>query len=525
MIKRGIVIWLVFAQSLTAQFHVLDTVTIYHSKSKSAKITSQSYRSLNTSLSLIPSIWLVSRQEDLIQADLNVHGLTFESSRLRIGNLELYDPQTGHHNLNLPLGRLSFSITDWETESPRISPIKQKSIMTETQFIQKGQSNFISTYNEVGLERINAGFSWGELFRHIFWSYRPDSSLWVGFRHNDFDATGMYAPTSVLPFAREKTSVFMAYFNKESIEGLFRMHSDKFDFLYATASGDTFNLSNSHFSWLATMQYVHALPFISVVAGFTTDGISNNKVVENTGQPFTLRVIPKIGISGKRKFWNWRGFILWNSSSGFFLPDIEISYNKNVYVSTGYKGRYPSFNELFYSDPVHKPDTARVPEQWAFLKIGMRHNRFTVLLLGRYFLTVRDWIKQPESSIWRAGSVRNVWFAGFEALWKIKPWAHLSFTFHKFFIRDSLLSRLKYVGRSPLVKIGFVSTWTSIFYLYQPWESTKKQMILLDVHIPFRWKSWTLAMGVRNALSQYVATPWQQPQRTWFVNLTYSLKQ
>ncbi len=236
MVKRAIVIWLVLVQSLTAQFHVLDTVTIYHRKSKSATIAAQSYRSLNTSLSLIPSIWLVSRQADLIQADLNVHGLTFESSRLRIGNVELYDPQTGHHNLNLPLGRLSFAITDWETESPRISPIGQKSIMTESQLIQRGDSNFMSTYNEIALERINAGFSWGKLFKHIFWSYRPDSSLWVGFRHNDFDATGMYAHMSVLPFAREKTSVFMAYFNKQSIEGLFRIHSDQFEFLYAAVS-------------------------------------------------------------------------------------------------------------------------------------------------------------------------------------------------------------------------------------------------------------------------------------------------
>ncbi len=88
---------------------------------------------------------------------------------------------------------------------------------------------------------------------------------------------------------------------------------------------------------------------------------------------------------------------------------------------------------------------------------------------------------------------------------------------------NSLLSRLKYVGRTPLVKIGFVSTWTSIIYLYQPWESNQRQMILLDVHVPIRWTNWIMALGVRNALGQYVPTPWQQPQRTWFVDVTYNL--
>ncbi len=272
------------------------------------------------------------------------------------------------------------------------------------------------------------------------------------------------------------------------------------------------------------MQYVQTFPIVSFIAGFTTDGISNNKVFENAGRPFSLRIIPKIGVTGKRKFLSWKGLIVWNSSSGFFLPDIEISYNKNVYVSTGYRGRYPSFNELFYSDPVNKPDTARVPEQWAFLKIGIRHDRFTVLLLGRYFLTVRDWIKQSESDIWQAGTATNVWFAGFEALWKVKPWAHFSLAIHKFFIDKSLLSNLKYVGRTPLVKVGFVSPWISMLYIYQTWESDQKQTILLDVHLPFNWRSWTVALGIRNALNQYRPTPWQHSQRTWFVNLVYNFE-
>ncbi len=504
-----------------AQITMLDTVTIYYKKSKGSDIAVQPYRSLNTTLSMIPSLWLVARQPDLIQADLNLHGHTFESSRLRFGNIEFYDPQTGHHNMNIPAGRTSFEITAWESETPQVRFRKQRAVLTETQFVQWGNETSLATYNEITSRELNAGFSLSKFFKHFFIRLSPDSASWIGFRHNSFDATGMYAPASILPYAYEQTSVLMTYFHKGNLEGIFRLHSDQFQYLYASSRGDTFALSNSHFTWLSISRYEHPISFGTLLFNFTVDGISNNKVYDATGNHFVYRLIPMAGLRGQIKSWHWKATIQWNATSNYLLPDIEISHKGNIYLSAGYNGRYPSYNELFYSDPVNKPDTTRVPEQWLFLYAGIMKNRYSAIVLGRYFITLRDWIKTSDGTTWQAGAISNVGFVGVEALWKFKPWFHASLSAYKFFLTDSMLARMKYVGRTPLVKFGIVTTWASLLFVYQPLIEHMKQMVLLDIHIPLKWRQWLFAFGVRNALNQYVATPWQQPQRTWFISVTY----
>jgi len=55
-------------------------------------------------LSMIPSIDIRQRGAAGIQGDLSIRGGTFEQTMVLIDGVQMNDPQTGHHTLNLPLG-------------------------------------------------------------------------------------------------------------------------------------------------------------------------------------------------------------------------------------------------------------------------------------------------------------------------------------------------------------------------------------------------------------------------------------
>jgi iron complex outermembrane receptor protein len=61
-------------------------------------------RSAAEQLQLIPEVEIRQRQQYGVQADLSIRGSTFDQVRVQLDGMDVGDPQTGHHNLDLPLG-------------------------------------------------------------------------------------------------------------------------------------------------------------------------------------------------------------------------------------------------------------------------------------------------------------------------------------------------------------------------------------------------------------------------------------
>ncbi|MCP4570893.1 MAG: TonB-dependent receptor [bacterium] len=62
-------------------------------------------RSAAELLQTIPSVVTGQRQQFGVQSDLSIRGSTYEQVQLLLDGYDLADPQTGHHLMNLPLGR------------------------------------------------------------------------------------------------------------------------------------------------------------------------------------------------------------------------------------------------------------------------------------------------------------------------------------------------------------------------------------------------------------------------------------
>ena len=61
------------------------------------------YNSFVDYLQLDPSIDLRQRGADGVQADLSIRGASFGQFLVLLNGLRINDPQTGHHNMDIPL--------------------------------------------------------------------------------------------------------------------------------------------------------------------------------------------------------------------------------------------------------------------------------------------------------------------------------------------------------------------------------------------------------------------------------------
>ncbi len=529
------------------QQHVtlLDTVPIRYRHTPGIHLQIRPYQTMMMGWASFPALWLVARMPYLAQADLNIRGLPFESSRPRIGNIELYDPQTGHHNLNLPAGRLATHLY-WQGNHITLQPqIRQPAILTEGSLWLQNPNRTVYPvlYQEMALPPFHLGWATTQPLTLFWLSYLPDPNTWLGIRYNDFDATGMYAPTTVLPVAREQTAVLLMYIRRNTWEGLTRFHHDQFQYTYVSAAKDTYYLENRHWTWRSTWRIYQAWTHkLKTYVLFTVDGIANQKVLDATGNPFVYRLLPGGGLIGHlRQRWQIQMQIQWSSLAHFWLPQGAIVYRHPLQKShtarneqakpvaflvarLGYAGRFASFNERYYTDPVHRPDNQGIPEQWAYLHIEVLHTRrFQITALTRYFTALRDWVWQSADRQWQAQTLNHIWFAGIEGLVRIHPSIHLSGTFYRFFLPDSIMQSLKYVGRTPLIKVGLLTAWGEFVYLYQPWSTHQQHAWLVNVYLPIYWRHWTCTIGIRDLLQQYQPTPWQPPYRLIFLNLVYRL--
>ncbi len=520
---------------------VLDTVPIRYQHAPGIHIRIRPYQSMMMGWASFPALWLVARMPYLVQADLNIRGLPFESSRPQIGNIELYDPQTGHHTLNLPAGRLATHLY-WQGNQIALQPrIAQPAMLIEGAWLQyQNRTEYPMIYQEVALSPFHLGWAGIQPLSTFWLSYLPDPSTWLGLRYNRFDATGMYAPTSVLPAAQEQTTVMLMYIQRNTWEGLTRFHHDQFQYTYVSAAKDTYHLENRHWSWLTTWRILQPWTrHFKTYVLFSVDGISNQKVLDATGNPFVYRLLPGGGLTARlHQHWQIQMQIQWSSLSHFWLPQGEVVFRHPLQKSRipdhkakaltfliarlGYAGRFASFNERYYTDPVHRPDNQGVPEQWAYLHMEVLHTqRCQITALARYFTALRDWVWQPDYRQWQAQTLTHIWFAGIEGLIQLLPSVHISGTLYHFFLPDSVLHRLKYVGRTPLIKTSLLTAWGELTYLYQPWIPHQQHVWLINLYLPVHWRQWTCTLGVRDLLQQYQPTPWQKPYRLLFLNLVY----
>ena len=436
----------------------VETFTSYDIKQKSLD-------TLTDLLNYSAGMDLRSRGPEGIQGDLSLRGSNFEQAAVAINGISVMDPQTGHHNLDMPL-------TVFDIDKVEVNKIGDSSIYGAGALA--GSANFVikkPARNSFSLETLfgeNAlfrqasscsflknDFSGRVSFEHnIAKAARPNTDFedrtacvylnkdfsdtrldyLFGYQKKDFGADSFYS--NLFPEEEEHTETY--FFNT----GL----NQKFDYgslqenLYLRKHRDKFILRrntptsvNYHTTYVYGLKQQYGLPVSYGLLNCGIDTGSDEINSTNLGKRarfhqaeyagFTPELGDKLSADLRARAdyyqqWNWQPS--YNFGVGYkLLGDL---LRMRTCLSRAF--RIPSFTELFYSDTANQgnPDLKTETSDNFDLGVDSKQERIELSLDGflRQARNVIDWTRTLDTLPWQAANLGKVDFTGIEFRSKLK---------------------------------------------------------------------------------------------------------
>jgi len=395
-----------------------------------------------------------------VQSDVSIRGSTFEQTLILIDGVKVSDPQTGHHNLNVPITL---------DEIDRIEVLKGHgsklygpnafggviNIITNESSGKSASVNF--TGGEYGLKEGNASISSPlGVSGHRFSVSKKTSD---GYRENtDFDVTNISYGLS-LDFAPAEISASVGYIDKEF--GANGFYSDRYPnqwehtksmfvnsgvdvatdpisfstALYWRTHNDDFVLDKERPDWYRNIHTTDVYGAevkseISTILGGTAFGgevgkeeiVSTNLgdhyrykggifVEHQIGRGKVVTIVPGL-FAYSYTDWGWQ---VWPGIDG----RVRVSERTRVYGSVGKSFRVPTFTELHYDSPANQGNPDLRPEEaWSY-EVGAKYLgdiiSGNVCGFRRDGRNLIDWVRADSSEPWRALNIAEMNTDGIEA--------------------------------------------------------------------------------------------------------------
>lgn len=370
-----------------------------------------------------------------MQADISLRGGTFEQTLVLLNGINISDPQTGHHTMDIPI--------DLESVS-RIEVLKGASARVFGPNAFNGVVNIITienTSNKLSFKAIAGQYGYYSLYGNLNYSIKNWSqsiqlgtsgsdgftnntdfkssnfyySLGVGKRKQfeiqasylkkDFGANSFYTP--LFPDQYEETRTFFSSMKyKTKVMGLaptvyFRRHYDRFQ-LFRYLAPPWYKSHNYHFTDVIGSNA--NLPLINKAKHTTTIGydfrhelIRSNKLGDSLAKEIAIPGVKDAYYALGKNRTTASIFLQENVnfdkisiSAGFllsylsaydnkiaFYPGLDISYQLTSklrwYASGNRTMRLPSFTELYYNDQTSKGDPNLKPETAIAAETGLKY--------------------------------------------------------------------------------------------------------------------------------------------------------
>jgi iron complex outermembrane recepter protein len=408
-------------------------------------------------LKLDPALDVRQRAPMGVQADLSIRGGTFGQSLILLDGMRLNDPQTGHHNLDLPLPLESVSrietlkgsgstlygsdavggVVNLVTRSPQVSEMR----------VRAAAGNFGANQQRVSLaavrrrlaERLTASRDFSSGFTHNR-DYRDLSlasttyvttglgttSVFLGHDDRPFGADQFYGPFH----SWEHTRTWFASVRQalgadtEAVFG-YRRHSDQF--VLERDHPDLFTNRHATESFQAGVRRRQELGpntrFYYGVEGFH-DSIGSTNLGHHrraSGAAYAamdIRALGRFSFSAglREQLHSGRG----SNLSPSLAAGVWITSHWKLRGSASHAFRIPSFTELYYHDPASVGSPSLHPERaWSY-DAGLEWNsgrrlEGAVTLFHRRESDGIDFVRSAATDVWRAANIQRLHYAGVEA--------------------------------------------------------------------------------------------------------------
>jgi vitamin B12 transporter len=412
------------------------------------EIESSPAQSVQDLLEFVAGVDVRQRGAEGVQADVSIRGGTFDQTLILLNGINITDPQTGHHNLNIPVslsqierievlegpaarvyGPNAFSgaINIVTRQSGSNSVNLQLSTGSFNYFDADLSGSFITgkLQNSISLnKKLSDGYVENTDFdiSNIFYSNqlitkKGKMSFQLGFSEKGFGANSFYTPKYPNQYEEIKSLISSVKWESDSKLHLtpvlyWRRHQDRFE-LFRDNPPSWYTTHNYHLtntyggnlnSWVQSNMGKSALGI-----EFRSENILSNVLGEIMESP--VKVPGEDAVFTKSKTRNYVSVFLehvyysdkWTLSTGLlsnyisesnlginFFPGIDVSYkitpSLNLYSSFNTSLRMPTFTDLYYQGPTNIGNPDLNPEKTATLEGGFKLNTAVVqgYLIGFY---------------------------------------------------------------------------------------------------------------------------------------------
>ncbi len=524
-------------------------------------------------LKYITVVNLNQRGPEGVQSDVSVGGGTFEQTLILIDGIRVNDPQTAHHNLNLPIqtedierieilkgpgarlygaGAIA-GVINIITKKAETKDLKIKAMGGDYKLLE-GNLSFSQplgiSYNYISISgkrsdgyRHNTDFDiWNVFFKSSARYIKTKGDISLGYNDKDFGASYFYS--DVYPNQREHTkTAFLNLgfgFEKINTKIFWRRHKDDFILDY----------ENPGFYRNYHTTYVYGVTFqsdISSAAGVTAVGLefgedkirsTNLGNHSRTNSSFFLEhKLPTVKnvciVFGSSLFyysdWDW-----------YFCPGADIGLKINnqtyLYASTESAFRIPSYTELYLVSPANIGNSSLQPESALSFETGIKKVQGSILVNINAFIrkekNIIDWVRATPSDPWTATNAGEITIKGVDFNITYKPIVrmykkfpipsiNLGYTFLKLNKAESPLQS-KYLLNHPEHTFTFSADYDLTSSLKQIWKGRYEVLpdsenhFILDTSISFELKNAEFFIDITNLLNtEYTKVQWIPMPGRW----------
>ena len=565
----GIFLLLIFAR---AQVYDFDPVVVTASRIPTALssttrslsvltqdiIASSGAQSIADLLATTNGVDIRSRSPYGVQSDVSIRGANYEQTLILLDGVKLSDPQTGHHNLDLPVNLNNIEQIEILRGSGAklygpnafggvINIITKKNLKPNAQLhlaagqhglfdgsvalslpIKNGTNQFSLTKNQSDGYRYNTDFDQANLFyKSTLKSGIGDLGFSGGYTLKDFGANDFYAAN--YPNQREDTKTLFLNTDAFMRQGWgwfsgklnWRRHKDHYLLDYTQpAFYENFHTTDVFQGEIqATINRQAMIHNIGIEAG--QDNISSNNLGNHrrlrSGLFYENQLVthsPLLVSSGAVAYYysDW-GWSCW--------PGIDLGYQLSRHLrwaaSIGRSFRVPTFTELYYQSPTNLGNAQLKPESaWNFeqnLFWTSTAMRVSASIFWREGKNLIDWVRLTNSDPWQARNIARIQTAGIEmelnadlsnsAVRRFLQGISISYSYlrHQ---KSTASYESKYLLNSLLNQLILKISPTDFCGIKQHWtiryedRLNQDRQTIVDVHLSRVFKMVTLSLLVTN---------------------------
>ena len=407
------------------------------------------------------------RNANGVQSDIGIRGADFEKTLILIDGVRYNDPQTGHHNMDLPVSLDDIdSIEIYKGPSSgylgpyafggAINIITKKKLPGAGYLKQTiGERGFKDTMISLGPRVDELIFSRAS-FRHsasdghiedteftennVNMSALIDKgglpiSAFFGYTAKDFGADSFYS--NLFPHEEEHTAA--TFFNAQADADLgpfsvepkiyYKRHFDKY---YLDRRRPSF-YTNYHTTYIYGQEVSFIIPHdmgkTEIKEETSLENITSTQLGRHSRQRAAICTNNQLTLTENAVFDGFCRFDYYSDFHSVVSPGASLTYKFNSFLkiqgSLSRVFRPPSFTELYYNSPSNIGDKNLDPEKaWSYELDAEIKNRCCRLLTSAFLRrsdTLIDWVRYTPSSAWLAKNVTNVDTYGVENTLHISP--------------------------------------------------------------------------------------------------------